>query len=126
MKPLDVSDEGLLELAQNTVIERCDGLTTSQRHAEINFMFMRFVRIRDRTRELGNRPVRIWSFEHDAWWRPNSMGYTHRKEEAGLYDRDEAEKIVRSANIACTSDRPNEQMFELDEEPETYDERTAR
>jgi hypothetical protein len=42
--------------------------------------------------------VKVWSFEHDAWWRPNSAGYTMREDEAGLYERAEAEEIVRSAN----------------------------
>ena len=31
--------------------------------------------------------VKIWSFEHDAWWRPDSRGYTTAEADAGLYDR---------------------------------------
>ena len=42
--------------------------------------------------------VKIWSFEHDAWWRPNSRGYTTVEADAGLYERNEAEEIVRRAN----------------------------
>lgn len=46
-----------------------------------------------------NDPVRIWSFEHRAWWKPQSMGYTKWKADAGLYERVEAEKIVSDANF---------------------------
>lgn len=42
--------------------------------------------------------VKIWSFEHNAWWAPASRGYTTAEANAGLYDRTEAEEIVRQAN----------------------------
>lgn len=42
--------------------------------------------------------VKIWSFEHDAWWRPNSCGYTTVEADAGLYERKVAEDIVSRAN----------------------------
>ena len=42
--------------------------------------------------------VRIWSFEHNAWWKPNAWGYTPDINEAGLYKRAEAEAIVNAAN----------------------------
>lgn len=35
----------------------------------------------------------IWSNEHNAWWRPNSCGYTDLIEQAGLYSYDEAKSI---------------------------------
>jgi hypothetical protein len=41
----------------------------------------------------------IWSFEHDAWWRPGSWGYTTELEDAGHFTQAEAEKIVTDANI---------------------------
>lgn len=40
----------------------------------------------------------IWSFEHDAWWRPGRMGYTPVFAEAGHYDAAEAQHIVLNAN----------------------------
>lgn len=27
----------------------------------------------------------IWSFDHEAWWRPNERGYTRELAEAGRY-----------------------------------------
>lgn len=39
--------------------------------------------------------VFIWSAEHNAYWRPNGNGYTRRIGGAGLYDRVEAEEILR-------------------------------
>ncbi len=39
----------------------------------------------------------IWSNEHEAWWRPNSAGYTTFLERAGRYTKDEALRICRSA-----------------------------
>jgi hypothetical protein len=43
----------------------------------------------------------IWSIEHDAWWRPNWLGYSRVLADAGLYPREEAERIVRGANIVA-------------------------
>jgi hypothetical protein len=43
----------------------------------------------------------IWSFEHDAWWRPGGWGYTNHLAEAGRYTADDATRIVRKANV-CT------------------------
>lgn len=40
----------------------------------------------------------IWSFEHDAWWRPARMGYTASFVEAGHYTQAEADRIVANAN----------------------------
>lgn len=41
----------------------------------------------------------IWSNEHAMWWRPWQSGYTQVIEEAGRYDRTEAERIVRRASV---------------------------
>ena len=46
----------------------------------------------------------IWSIEHNAWWRPASCGYTQVLAEAGRYDRDEANQILRQANIIRTNE----------------------
>lgn len=40
----------------------------------------------------------IWSYEHNAWWRPGRMGYTTLLTEAGRYTADEASEIVHHAN----------------------------
>lgn len=59
----------------------------------------------------------IWSFEHDAWWRPASIGYTKNRTEAGEYSFKEAMKIVLGANIHFSSQdpdkMPNEAMVPL-------------
>lgn len=41
---------------------------------------------------------RIWSFEHNAWWRPNGQGYTSHIEDAGTYEEKEAQSICDDAN----------------------------
>lgn len=41
----------------------------------------------------------IWSAEHNAWWRPDHNGYTSSLKDAGRYERDEAARIVRNANV---------------------------
>lgn len=53
----------------------------------------------------------IWSIEHSAWWKPNSNGYTEKREEAGRYSEKAAKDIVRRANIGL-HDIPNEAMIE--------------
>jgi len=40
----------------------------------------------------------IWSYEHNAYWRRNSCGYTVNKDEAGRYCYAEAKEIVTMAN----------------------------
>ena len=52
--------------------------------------------------------VLIWSNEHKAYWRDNSQGYAINIASAGLYSRDDAEKIVASAS------KGDEQLVELD------------
>ena len=55
-------------------------------------------------RQLASAPVAvpaesylIWSNEHQAWWRPNSAGYTVHLLSAGRYSRQEAVAIARNA-----------------------------
>jgi hypothetical protein len=55
----------------------------------------------------------IWSYEHDAWWRPGSWGYTRELAEAGRYSAAEAERIVARANVVTV----NEQAIPLAEAP---------
>ena len=40
----------------------------------------------------------IWCVERSSWWCPDRFGYTRLKEEAGLYEEEEAFEIVRDAN----------------------------
>lgn len=40
----------------------------------------------------------IWSNEHCGWWKPNELGYTHVRSEAGRYSFDRAYEIVTRAN----------------------------
>jgi len=40
----------------------------------------------------------IWSIEHEAWWRPGSMGYARTLDEAGRYTHVEAHEILQRAN----------------------------
>lgn len=59
--------------------------------------------------------VRIWSFEHNAWWAPESCGYTQDVASAGLYERAKAVQICRDANIACAPGHPHEEIREVSE-----------
>jgi hypothetical protein len=45
----------------------------------------------------------IWSIEHNAWWKPNGYGYTTDINQAGIYNQEEAYKIIHAANICCTN-----------------------
>lgn len=53
----------------------------------------------------------IWSIEHDAWWMPNSRGYTKSRKGAGRYTFEEAIEIVEGANFYVVDGRPNEAMI---------------
>lgn len=55
----------------------------------------------------------IWSFEHDAWWRPGRMGYTPELDAAGRYTKAEAEEIVADANRYSGSRHPHEAALPL-------------
>ena len=46
----------------------------------------------------------IWSYEHDAWWRPGAWGYTRELAEAGRYSGAEAERIIQRANVVTLSE----------------------
>lgn len=45
------------------------------------------------------RKFLIWSNQHCSWWRAHERGYTQRIEEAGRYDRADAERIVSNATL---------------------------
>lgn len=53
----------------------------------------------------------IWSFEHDAWWKANEIGYTRDLAEAGTYSFAKAIAIVGRANQYRGEKMPNEAML---------------
>ena len=58
-------------------------------------------------------PVLVWSFEHNAWWGSNHIGYTNYKALAGIYEREEAEEICFRANRFIPEGKINEEIREL-------------
>lgn len=42
-----------------------------------------------------NQKFLLWSNEHQAWWKPNSNGYTKSRKAAGQYSVEEAFEIVK-------------------------------
>lgn len=71
---------------------------------------------------MSQNKYKIWSNEHTAWWAPNRHGYTQDRRRAGIYDEDEAFKIVEQANeFQIWSDDqgpviPNETLIPLTKE----------
>lgn len=57
--------------------------------------------------------VRIWSNEHGAWWRAKSNGYASRIEDAGLYERADAERICKEGG--AIKGIPCEEIEELNQ-----------
>lgn len=53
----------------------------------------------------------VWSNEHAMWWRGNQRGYTQFIEEAGRYDRAEAERIVSRASLDGQLAKPREDPY---------------
>lgn len=87
----DLTDEDLREASESLLPALCDALH------EMGY---------------GNRLYKIWSNEHNAWWKPNSKGYTQERKLAGAYKEHEALDIVERANIGL-KDVPNEAMVEI-------------
>lgn len=46
----------------------------------------------------------IWSYEHDAWWRPGGFGYTRALAEAGVYSGADVDRIIRQANVVTVNE----------------------
>lgn len=53
----------------------------------------------------------IWSFEHNAWWRSDRLGYTEELAYAGFYSHAEALSICLDANV--NPEVPNEAMVPI-------------
>lgn len=87
----DLTDEDLREASEGLLPSLCDVL------AEAGY---------------GITYYKIWSNEHQGWWKPNKSGYTQNRKEAGIYSEAEARDIVESANIGL-KDIPNEAMVEI-------------
>lgn len=41
----------------------------------------------------------IWSYEHNAWWKPDRRGYVVDLKGAGKYTKQEAKEILDGANL---------------------------
>jgi hypothetical protein len=41
----------------------------------------------------------IWSNAHAMWWRPDRAGFTQHIEEAGRYDAEQADDIIRTQTV---------------------------
>lgn len=50
----------------------------------------------------------IWSNEHNAWWRPEGFGYITTLAEAGIYNGDEALRILISSAHGSPPGQPKE------------------
>lgn len=61
----------------------------------------------------------IWSNEHNAWWRADGIGYTHRVDHAGRYGFSEALHICRRACLFndWTANKPLEEGMRMSQAP---------
>ncbi len=87
----DLTDEDLREASEGLLPQLCDALNREG---------------------YGILFFKIWSNEHQAWWRSNQNGYTQNRKKAGIYSKYKALEIVESANIGL-NDVPNEAMIEV-------------
>ena len=56
---------------------------------------------------IQERPYVVFSWEHNAFWRPARCGYTRIIEKAGRYSREEAEAICRDADYRTYAEQKN-------------------
>ena len=62
---------------------------------------------------------RIWSIEHDGWWKENKHGYVSDIKSAGIFTLYEANAICCDANVMMdfnNDNTPNEAMVPVEEE----------
>lgn len=57
---------------------------------------------------------KIWSNEHNAWWRPDGWGYTEREEQAGWFSGYEAFKVLYKSHFGSAPGKPNEVLVDGD------------
>lgn len=50
---------------------------------------------------------RIWSNEHQAWWRPGAWGYTREVGEAGWFTPDETLRYLYGSACGALPGKPN-------------------
>lgn len=66
---------------------------------------------------MGEEMWLIWSNEHNAWWAPNSLGYTPSITKAGRYTlEDTRARTMHAGPMECG--RPSEAIV-----PELYDDK---
>lgn len=46
----------------------------------------------------------IWSFEHNAWWKPGAWGYTPHAADAGRFSRQSAVDLVLESNLVTVNE----------------------
>jgi hypothetical protein len=61
----------------------------------------------------------VWSHEHNAWWRPNSAGYTMHIATAGRYTKQEADRICESRSPRKFADDPPPEVAVIAPEAES-------
>jgi len=54
----------------------------------------------------------IWSYEHNAWWKPNSIGYTIDLRQAGRYTAEQV-KVIIPNDLKREDGYPDEIAFEV-------------
>jgi hypothetical protein len=52
----------------------------------------------------------VWSNEHNAWWRPGSLGYSQDIREAGVFSETQARMIVARATTVQKWDTPPSEL----------------
>jgi hypothetical protein len=57
---------------------------------------------------------RIWSNEHNSWWRADSRGYTTDVEQAGMYSLAEAFGVGMSSSLGSSPGAPKEELVDQD------------
>lgn len=60
---------------------------------------------------------RIWSIEHQGWWKLGEMGYTQDRLLAGIYEEKRVHEIVLRANrYLKPTDIPHEALVPVEED----------
>lgn len=81
------------------LVESADETPVAQSTASMQHSLQDIRKYPELLADLEGKMVRIWTGQWRAWWLPLGCGYTLNKDEAGIYDFDDAYSRTRHCDV---------------------------